>query len=524
LENAPPRRRRERASGILLAMSSLPGRQACGTLGRGAREFVDFLARAGQRWWQMLPVTPVGTGNSPYSSDSAFALDPLLIDLDDVVARGWLMDEELSKPAPSARVDFDAAQQVSRRALRSAYARARVEDSALTETLVAFRHREAAWLDDYALFSALRTEHEGRAWSDWDEGLRKREPAALARARERLADRIDSIAFEQWLCAEQWEALRRFAAARGVGLIGDVPIFIDHNSADVWAHPELFHLDENGRPTHVAGVPPDYFSATGQRWGNPLYEWPAMRNNGYAWWINRLRTQVRRFDWVRLDHFIGFVRAWAIPETSPTAESGRFWHGPGRDFFDAVAAALGELPFIAEDLGTVTPRVRRLRAELGVPGMRVLQFELGEDRFSPHRYLRNSVAYTGTHDNDTAVGWYRALIADHGEGAQRRLRNIGLALIGSPDTLTDARFIWSMIRTLYASSADTAIVPMQDVLGLGSDARMNVPGRAENNWTWRLHEGGLSDAVASHLRDLGTMYGRAVVAPRTDEHGLALPS
>jgi 4-alpha-glucanotransferase len=293
-----------------------------------------------------------------------------------------------------------------------------------------------------------------------------------------------------------------------VGLIGDVPIFVDHNSADVWAHPQLFHLAGDGRPTHVAGVPPDYFSTTGQRWGNPLYEWAALRETGYAWWIDRLRTQVRRFDWLRLDHFIGFVRAWAIPESAPTAETGRFRQGPGRDFFDAVEQALGALPFIAEDLGTVTPRVRRLRAELGVPGMRVLQFELGQDRFAPHRHLRNSVAYTGTHDNDTAVGWYRALLADQSEGARRRLRNVGLALIGSPDVLTDSRLVWAMIRTLYSSAAETAIVPMQDALGLGSDARMNVPGRAENNWTWRLHESGLSDALASHLRDLAAIYGR----------------
>ena len=475
-------------------------------MGRSALAFADFLAKAGQAYWQMLPVTPVGAGDSPYSSESAFAGNPLFIDLEDLVTRGFLTRDELGQLPHSPRADYVAGREVTKRALDKAFEHA---SSSSGHAWAPFRAREADWLRDYALYVVLRAHHGGAPWVAWPAPLRDRDADALAAAHMKYAREIERVVFEQWMFDEQWNELRAACAERSVRLIGDVPIFVGHDSSDVWANPRGFLLDAQLRPIEVAGVPPDCFSKTGQRWGNPLYAWRRMRHTGYRWWSRRLRVQTRRFDRIRLDHFIGFDRAWAIPRESETAEKGRWLRGPGEDFFNEIRNDLGELPFIAEDLGLVTRRVRALRVKLGMPGMNVQQFELAQETYSPHRYRRASVAYTGTHDNDTAVGWYRSTLAARGEETERKSRNIAVALTGMPDPISEAALPWAMMRSLAASPAATMIVPIQDPLGLGSEARINVPGQAENNWSWRLTHGACDDVLAAKLRALVTMYGRA---------------
>lgn len=498
----------QRAAGILLHPTSLPGPHGIGDLGPGARSFADWLSLAGQRWWQMLPIHPVGQGDSPYSGASAFAGEPRLISLVDLVDDGWLTREEVGEALPAERADYAGAWALRDRLLRRAQGRFQPDPE-----YIRFRAESARWLEDYALFEALRAAHDGASWARWPEPLRDRDPSALARARRELASEIALVEFQQYLFARQWRRLRSYCRARDIRLIGDIPIFVAHDSADVWANPRYFCVDERGEPTFVAGVPPDYFSETGQRWGNPLYAWQHLARDGYRWWILRLRELVARFDLVRLDHFIGFVRYWEIPASEPTAVHGRYVEGPGEPFFTAVREALGGLPFIAEDLGEVTPEVRALRDGLGLPGMRVFQFGFGEDvqatEFKPHRYVPNCVAYTGTHDNDTIAGW----LAEPGprspeQHALERAAAIeyvagpgATALAGPPHR--------EILRALYASVADTVIAPMQDVLGLASDSRMNSPGAAEGNWAWRLSESALSDSLAAELRALATVYERA---------------
>ncbi len=503
---------RDRASGILLHPTSLPGPHGNGDLGAEAHAFVDFLGRAGQRWWQMLPIGPPGYGDSPYSAHSAFAGSPLLVDLD---ALGVAVDDA---PPSTSSVDYGAARDFRERHLRRASAAFFAGPPRQRRAFSAFCAREARWLDDFALFQALKRAHGGASWVRWERDVRLRLPSALARARTAHADEIALAKFVQFRFDEQWRALRARCAERGVGLMGDLPIFVAHDSADVWQHRELFELEPDGEPAAVAGVPPDYFSATGQRWGNPLYRWPRMREAGYAWWIERFRAALARFDAVRLDHFIGFVRYWRIPAAEPTAVRGAWLPGPGRELFDRAREALGPLPLVAEDLGAVTPAVTALRRALGFPGTVILQFAFGRDaqapKFLPHNHFRRQVVYPGTHDNDTLRGW----LDDPGGGADatrstaeaateraRALAYLGLRAEhhGSDDAHG------ALLRLLLGSVAHTAMVSMQDVLGLGSEARMNRPGQATGNWRWRLEPHAVTPLLEARLLELSRTYGRA---------------
>jgi len=517
-----------RGCGILLHVTSLPGPHGCGDLGEHARRFVDFLAAAEQSYWQLLPVGPTGYGNSPYSAQSAFAGNPLLIALPPLVAAGYLPEQELSG-APELRadrVDFAAVERFRCTCLRRAYQAAKTA----TE-LAQFCEQERAWLPDYALFRALQSRYDGVEWTRWEPALRDREPHALERARTELADEIGYRCFEQWQFAKQWQALREYAHARGVALIGDLPIFLAHNSADVWQHRELFQLEANGMPRVVSGVPPDYFSSTGQRWGNPLYDWRKLHSTHYAFWVARIQSELSRFDVVRLDHFIGFERYWEVPAQEKTAENGRWVQGPSDAIFEALKAALGgaQLPLIAEDLGEVTPEVKALRDRWSLPGLRILQFAFGNDPsvsdFRPHNYPRNCVVYTGTHDNDTTVGWFFA--QDEGSSTRDRAQ-VELEQRTALDYLgvEDSREIhWALIRACLASVANTAIIPMQDLLGLGSEARMNRPGAGQGNWEWRVSASALTQELAARLGKLTRIYERS---PRpsgvTTSHDLNDPS
>jgi 4-alpha-glucanotransferase len=508
-----------RAAGILLHLTSLPGPHGNGDLGPEARRIAEFLSAAGQRWWQMLPANPVGHGNSPYSGASAFAGNPLLISLEDLVEDGLLRSEEIAFRLNGRRCDYAEASVKRSAALRQAFARHQARPRRLTPELERLRHEAAYWLPDYALYMALRKANGDARWPEWPRELAQRQPLALRRARRELADEVAYYELEQLLFRRQWQRLRDHASAVGVGLIGDAPIFIAHESADVWAHADLFLLDRAGEPTHVAGVPPDYFSKTGQRWGNPLYRWSRMQEQGFEWWIERFRTLVHHFDLIRLDHFIGFSRFWKVPASEPTAEHGTWQPAPGAALFSAVRAALGATPFIAEDLGEVTPAVRQLRDDFELPGMRILQFAFGgdtqADQFLPHAYVRNSVAYTGTHDNETFVGWFED---DGSEGPRspaqaRKERQSAISYLAGPHAeqlATDVH--WEALRALYASAAHMAVVPMQDVLGLGNEARMNSPGSAQGNWEWRLGARAANVRLARTLRKFSTVYARAGVS------------
>jgi 4-alpha-glucanotransferase len=494
---------RSRSAGILLHPTSLPGPFGIGDVGPAAFAWVDALARARQGLWQVLPLGPTGYGDSPYQCFSAFAGNPLLVSPMVLVREGLLAASDLPSEGEAARrVDFE--QVIPRKGGLLARAWERFQGGAapgLRAAFEAFCEAEASWLDDHALFMALKEAHGGAPWTGWDPELRAREPGPLARARERLADAIGLQRFGQFLFFRQWHALREHAGARGVRIVGDAPIFVAHDSTDLWAHPELFRLDARGLPEVVAGVPPDYFSATGQLWGNPLYDWEALARSGHRWWIDRLRSARRLVDVLRLDHFIGFERYWEVPAGSPTARTGRWVPGPGAALFDAMAAELGELPIIAEDLGLVTPEVEALRLRYGFPGMRVLQFAFAgavEERFLPHRYDRNTVVYTGTHDNDTTRGWFAA-------AAPRERRHLERYL-GRAVREEDAS--WELMRLAWASVADHAVAPLQDVLSLGSEARMNTPGTATGNWAWRVLPDQLPDALLDRLGEMTETYGR----------------
>lgn len=472
-----------RSSGILLHPTSLPGPHGCGDFGQEAYRFVDWMVGTGQSLWQMLPLGEVGPGNSPYMSSSAFAGNIMLIDLLALAEHKWLSDDELAvTPTFSdARVDYPVVTAFKLGMLRLAAARFFSQPGKRQgDSFAAFCEREKHWLDDFALFKALWAHESWRDWSEWPEELVRRDPKALSKAAKQHADEISFWKFTQWCFATQWKALRKYANERGVYLVGDVPIFVAYQSADVWAHQDLFELDEDGRPTVVAGVPPDYFSATGQLWGNPLYRWPVHQEKEYDWWIARLRHAFNLSDLVRIDHFRGFVDYWAIPAGAPNAIDGQWMPGPGSSLFDALLAAFRELPIIAEDLGIITDEVVALRDKYQLPGMRILQFAFGEDErnhFLPHHYTATSVAYTGTHDNDTSIGWWHS-VSEHE-------RNFALNYLR-----TDGQDInWAMMDALSASAANAVIFPMQDVLGLDSSHRMNMPGTGSGNWEWRItHE------------------------------------
>ena len=488
---------RERASGVLLHPTSLPGPYGIGELGDEARQFLAFLVAAGQKLWQVLPLGPTGYGDSPYQSFSAFAGNPLLISTDRLCRDGLLTPDDLADwpRFPTERVDFGPVIAHKQIVLRRAYARFAATDGAAR---IARWH--APWLDDYALFMALKDHHGGAVWSSWEPALVRRDPAALAAMREVLADDIGFHRFCQFRFFEDWGALKREANARGVRIIGDLPIFVAYDSADAWANQGLFFLDAAGQPSAVAGVPPDYFSATGQLWGNPLYRWEVMARDGYAWWVERLRLALALFDLARIDHFRGFEAYWEIPAGETTAINGRWVSGPNAAFFDAIRAQLGDLPIIAEDLGLITEEVLALRLRFGLPGMAVLQFAPSDPSnvYLPHHHERNSVVYTGTHDNDTTRGWWSATTDAERAFLQRYL--------GHP--ITEATIAPTLIRVALGSVARTAIVPLQDVLNLGSEARMNTPGTAGGNWGWRYGAGALTDELAAQLRAWTELYAR----------------
>ena len=472
-----------RRSGVLLHPTSLPGPHGGGDFGPAAFAFADWLAEAGQRLWQWLPLNPVGPGDSPYQSVSAFAGSPLLVALEPLVERGWL--------APPAPPPFDDTQtdfarvapwrlQQLRAAARGFFAQ---PDRAAFD---AWCRAQAGWVDDHALFMALEAAHEGRAWWHWPAPLARREPAALQAARARHASEIDFWRFVQWCFDEQAAALKRHANAHGITILGDLPIFIAHHSVDCWSRPDLYDLDEHFQPRVVAGVPPDDLGPEGQRWGNPLYRWDRMAAEGFAWWTARVQRALAHVDAFRIDHFRGFAGYWEIPATSPTAREGRWRAGPGVALFQAIERALGRLPIVAEDLGFITPDVHALRAACGFPGMKILQFAFGGDgghEFLPHHYPRDTVVYTGTHDNDTARGWW-----DQATPNERHFAGTYLAC-GAHDVH------WAMIRAALNSVAASAVFPLQDVLGLGSDHRMNTPGTLGGaNWRWRFTWPMLGDA------------------------------
>src|SRR5262249_4239914 len=415
-----------RASGILLHPTSLPGRFGIGDLGPAAHRFADFLVASGQSLWQVLPLGPTGYGDSPYACYSAFAGNTLLISPEKLLDQGLLNQEELAEiqTLPPESVDFGRAHKIKEDLLAKVMRYQRTTDTEFRSAFETFSERNSSWLNDYALFRALKTEHGGKAWHEWERPLVRREPEALARARNKLHERIEAHKFAQFLFFKQWFELKGYCNERGISLIGDVPIFVAHDSADVWTSPEQFKLDGNGIPTVVAGVPPDYFSATGQFWGNPLYNWETMLEDGFKWWIERVRAILQIVDIARIDHFRGFAACWEIPGGDQTAERGRWVEVPGKELFSAIRKALGELPIIAEDLGVITPDVEKLRDGFGFPGMRILQFAFSSDQKNidlPHNYHRNVVVYTGTHDNDTTVGWFNSVA---GEGSTRTAEQI----------------------------------------------------------------------------------------------------
>lgn len=504
-----------RRAGILLHITSLPGRFGIGDLGDEAYRFVDFLSRSGQSIWQILPLGPTGYGDSPYQSFSAFAGNPLLISPERLVADGLLSELDLANgPAFRAdRVDFETVAPWRTALLRKACLHSTTRgNAALRSEFEKFCSASAGWLDDYALFMALKNEHPSGAWPLWELGLRQRDSRVLAACRKRLEPQIVVQQFEQFLFDRQWRELKQYAHERGVLILGDVPIFVSHDSADVWSHQELFCLDADGNPSVVAGVPPDYFSEMGQRWGNPLYRWDALADSSFDWWIRRMESAFRAVDLVRIDHFRGFEAYWEIPADSPTAATGRWVAGPGAALFRALEARLGRLPILAEDLGVITPPVEELRDSLSLPGMRVLQFAFGDDPkatdYKPHHYPRHTVVYTGTHDNDTTVGWFRA---QAGQGTTRTHdqvaaeRDFALRYLDSDGT----EIHWDLIRAAWASVANTAMAPMQDLLGLGTEARMNLPGSATGNWRWRLAPDLLTEEVERRLAELTSIYDRA---------------
>jgi len=467
-----------RRAGVVLHPSSLPGPHGSGDLGPDAYRFVDWLHGAGQTLWQTLPLGPVGAGHSPYMGSSAFAGNPALVALEPLLARGWIAPDSVRSEFDPLRVDFDAVLPWRMTRLREAFAsfvqRARARERA---ALRDWRAAQQIWLDDYALFMALDQEFSPAMWPQWPTALARREADALAQARERHAQEIAFWCFVQWQFDQQWHALKDYANQRQVLLVGDLPIFVAHHSADCWARPDLYQLDAQGEPLAVAGVPPDFFSDTGQRWGNPLYNWDAMHRDGYRWWVERMRRQLTLADIVRIDHFRGFVDYWEIPAAEPTAIQGCWQRGPGAPFFAAVAATLGDLPIIAEDLGIITQEVTDLRQQLGFPGMKILQFAFSGDEhhiFLPENYQANTVVYTGTHDNDTTQGWW-ATCSEHERSFARRYLQT-----------SDQEVHWALIGAAVNSVACMALYQWQDVLGLDGSHRMNTPGTI-GCWTWRFH-------------------------------------
>jgi 4-alpha-glucanotransferase len=491
-----------RAGGILLHPTSLPSAFGIGDLGPSTEAWLDWLRQAGCRLWQFLPLGPTGVGNSPYQSFSAFAGNELLISPQALVEDGLLTLNDISglPSLPHDRVDYSRVQEIKGELLEKAAIQFVHQIPAqMEESYAEFIQAHSTWLDDYALFMALGAEYAGLVWNQWPAEIACRDESALQTARQELEAEIERNKALQFLFDRQWSVLKRSAQEKGITLIGDLPIFVAFHSADVWANQSLFHLDQAGQPTCVAGVPPDYFSETGQLWGNPLYRWDVMQDREFSWWIARLQRLLEWVDVIRLDHFRGFESYWEIPAQAKTAREGRWVPGPGERFFETVKSALGQLPFIAEDLGTITPEVTALRQRFGLPGMKVLQFgfEGGpSNMYLPHNYDEPCVVFTGTHDNDTSLGWYQS--AD--ERARDFLRRY-LSVDGS-------QVSWDLIRLAWSSTAEWSIAPYQDVLSLGSEARMNRPGTTTGNWTWRFRWNQVHDGLADGMQEMGWLYER----------------
>ncbi len=488
----------QRSAGVLLHPTSLPGPHGIGDVGPQAYRWIDWLAATGCAWWQVLPLGPTGYGDSPYQCFSAFAGSPFLVSPELLLQDGLLTTDDLDdRPEfPADRVDFGAVIHWKLKLLDRAFERYRAETAPLRVQFEAFQVQESYWLSDFALFMSIKEAQDGVAWEHWPKPLRMRDPQALAEARQ--SEAVQRHAFRQFVFFKQWAALREYAHARGVRIVGDIPIFVAFDSADAWSHPELFYLDEERKPTIVAGVPPDYFSPTGQLWGNPLYRWEAHAQSGYAWWIDRMHATLKQVDLIRLDHFRGFAGYWAVPYGNRTAEIGEWRPGPSKPFLAALQQALGDLPIIAEDLGLITPDVIELRDSFDLPGMRIFQFGFGtpKDPFLPHNYVRNCVAYTGTHDNDTVLGWYKTAPKSEQVLARKYLN------------ATAHNLPWAMIRSLWASVANTVVAPMQDLLSLGTEARMNFPGKLGGNWAWRVQDDQLTDELQAKLLEFNTIYNR----------------
>jgi len=491
-----------RRSGLLLHPSSLPGKHGIGSLGQEAYNWIEFLVSAGQKLWQIMPLGPTGYGDSPYQCFSAFAGNPYLINLEKLVETQLLTKQDLadSPDFPDKHVDFGPVITNKLAKLSQAHRNFKTKSSsAQRASFDAFCTEQAFWLDDYALFMALKEANDGAAWTSWEKSIRLRKANAVKEARARLGDLIERQKFWQWLFFEQWLALKAFANEKGVEIIGDIPIFISMDSADAWSNPELYFFDDEGMPSVVAGVPPDYFSETGQRWGNPLYRWDKMKETGYEWWLKRIELALTQVDIIRIDHFRAFESYWEIAATEETAINGKWVKGPAQDLFDAINEALPDAPIIAEDLGIITPEVEVLRDDNDLPGMKVLQFAFAADAtdpYLPHNHIKNSVIYSGTHDNDTTNGWY--------EQASEKEKDLVRRYLAKDDD----NIAWDFIRLAFASVADTAIVPLQDVMGLGSEARMNTPGKPSGNWSWRFSWEQLPYWLAPQLKDMTDIYGR----------------
>ncbi len=500
-----------RSAGVLLHPTSLPGSCGIGDLGPAARAWVDALARARQQWWQMLPLSPTGYADSPYQCLSTFAGNPNLISPDDLVEDGLLRRRDIAgRSFDARRVDFGKVIPFKTGLLVRAWGNfKRGAARRLKREFEKFCVEERSWLKDFALFMALKEAHASASWFEWEPELVERRPGALARVAKSLGEAVRQHEFRQFLFFRQWRALKSYANAHGVKLIGDIPIFVSADSADVWSRPGEFLLDERRRPKVVAGVPPDYFSKTGQLWGNPHYDWKAMKRTGYAWWIARVRATLQMVDVVRVDHFRGFEAAWQVPGGDATAQRGRWVKGPGADLFDKLRRTLDSLPIIAEDLGVITPAVDALRTRFNFPGMRILQFAFGgavENRFLPHNYERNTIVYTGTHDNDTTRGWFAT--------ASRKERALLRRYVGQK---CDGHNVsWELMRLAWSSVADLTIAPLQDVLNLGTEARMNFPGQSSGWWRWRFAERQLTGAALDRLGEITEVYGRA--AKETARH------
>lgn len=499
----------ERASGILLHPTSLPGPYGIGTLGQSAFDFIEFLVDAGQTYWQILPLGPTGYADSPYQCFSAHAGNPNLIDLDNLINEGLLEKKDLEgfPVFPADKVNYEAIQDARHPLLRKAFTRFQQRADDLQKLAYRnFQKEQSKWLPDYALFRAIKENRDQKPWYAWEEPLKKRDPEALKAMQNALSEEIEFHKFMQFLFLRQWLEVKQYARKNKIRIIGDIPLYVAHDSADAWSNPDIFEFDEDLDPVRVGGVPPDYFSETGQLWGNPLFRWDVLKSTGYRWWIDRIRTNLFLYDVIRIDHFRGFAAYWAVPYGDKTAINGEWIKCPGKDFFENLQAEFGELAIIAEDLGVITPDVEEIRDGFGLPGMKILQFAFDSaeaNDYLPHNYPKNCVVYTGTHDNDTITGWFSS-------AAEEDRRYVLDYLHCKEENIH-----WSFIRLAMASVAYTAIFPMQDLLGLRTDARMNLPGTTQNNWQWRARAEHFSDELASRFAAITKLYGRIITVKKS---------